>query len=124
MYLLDTNALIFYILDSPELPESTKKIITTNECYYSYVSLWEIAIKQGLGKLRLKFSPTDLEGFCIQESFARLPVSVQNFETIRNLPQIHKDPFDRLLIAQAKDNDLTLITSDEIIPKYDVKTLW
>lgn len=124
MYLLDTNALIFYILDSPELPESTKNIITNEKCYYSYVSLWEISIKQSIGKLKLKFSPLEMENFCINEAFEKLSVTVSNFETLQKLPQLHKDPFDRLLIAQAKDKGLTLITSDEIIPQYGIKTVW
>ena len=84
-YLLDTHALLWYLTDDSNLSETAHSIIDTAECYFSKVSLWEIAIKQSL---------------------------------------IHRDPFDRLLIAQAQCENLTLITRDTIIPKYDVKTVW
>ena len=123
-YLLDTHALLWYLLDDESLSRKAKEIIDTSTCYFSKVSLWEIAIKQSLGKLRYKENIISIANYCKKESFFECPVTEYDFELIKSLPFIHNDPFDRLLIAQAKNLNLTLITKGMFIPQYDVKTLW
>ena len=92
--------------------------------YYSYVSLWEIAIKQKLNKLNVPYSIAEIDDFCRMERFVHLPVTPEQIEGTKHLPLIHRDPFDRILISQAVNSKLAIITSDETIPQYDVKTLW
>ncbi|MEM6842852.1 MAG: type II toxin-antitoxin system VapC family toxin [Bacteroidota bacterium] len=95
-----------------------------NSIYVSIVSLWEIAIKLSIGKLELTKSIDDLiEGIDIQ-GYTLLPISVDTVKIIENLPFHHRDPFDRLLIAQAKVDDLTIITSDDKFEGYDIKRYW
>ena len=123
-YLLDTHALLWYLNDDENLSEKAHKIIDTEDCFYCKLSLWEIAIKQSLGKLKYKCSVLEIAEMCRQEHFLRIPVTEKHIERIKTLDFIHRDPFDRLLIAIAQTEDLTIITRDTIIPKYDVKTLW
>ncbi|MBQ8211133.1 MAG: type II toxin-antitoxin system VapC family toxin [Treponema sp.] len=123
-YLLDTHTLLWYLLDDENLSKKAKEIIDKSECYFSKVSLWEIAIKQSLGKLRYKESIISITNYCKQESFFEIPITEKDFENIKSLPFIHNDPFDRLLIAQAQNSNLTLITKDMYISQYEVKTLW
>lgn len=123
-YLLDTHTLLWYLQDDANLSERAKNTMDISECYYSKVSLWEIAIKQSLGKLRYRESLVSIREFCVQEAFINLPVTEEDFDTIKTLPLIHRDPFDRLLIAQAKNSNLTFITKDMLIHRYDIRTLW
>lgn len=123
-YLLDTQALLWYLLDDSNLSKMARETIDTSECFYSKVSLWEIAIKQSLGKLQYKESVPSIIKLCEIEEFINLSVTGTHIEQIKTLPFIHNDPFDRLLIAQAQIENLTLITKDHIILKYDVKTFW
>ncbi len=123
-YLLDTHALLWYLLDDENLSAKARSVIDTEECFYSKVSLWEIAIKQSLGKLKYKETIPSIIHMCELEQFFNLPVTGKNIEAIKALPFIHNDPFDRLLIAQAQNDDLTIVTRDKIIPRYNVKTLW
>lgn len=123
-YLLDTHALLWYLLDDANLSKTAHSIIDYGECYYSKVSLWEIAIKQAIGKLKYKESIPSISRLCWQEQFINLSVTENHFERIKTLPFIHNDPFDRLLISQAQCENLTIITCDTIIPNYDVKTIW
>ena len=123
-YLLDTHTLLWYLVDDANLSKTAHTIIDTSECYYSKVSLWEIAIKQSLGKLQYNNSIPDIVGLCRQENFPLIPVNENHFEQLKTLDFIHHDPFDRFLIAQAQIEDLTIITKDTIIPQYNVKTVW
>ena len=123
-YLLDTHALLWYLTDDENLSANARSIIDASEIFFSKVSLWEIAIKQSLGKLRYKNSIPQILDFCRQEGFIKLPVSEKHIEHIKSLDFIHRDPFDRLLISCAQCENLAIITRDAIIPKYDVKTVW
>ncbi|MEM9830957.1 MAG: type II toxin-antitoxin system VapC family toxin [Bacteroidota bacterium] len=125
-YLLDTNALLWAMEKSPALTKKAQEVIVdlNNSIYVSIVSLWEIAIKLSIGKLELTKSMDDLiEGIDIQ-GYTLLPISVDTVKIIENLPFHHRDPFDRLLIAQAKVDDLTIITSDDKFEGYDIKRYW
>ena len=112
------------MFDSENLSKTAKEIINNEFCYYSKVSLWEIAIKQTRNLLQYKNSIQDIIDACKEEEFEEVSVSGKSLELIKNLPDIHRDPFDRLLITMAQENNLTIVTKDTKIPLYDVKTVW
>jgi len=101
-----------------------KSIMETKRCFFSFASLWEIAIKQAKGLLQFNIDIPKLKTVLEDEEFIYLPPTEFDAEAIKTLPGIHKDPFDRLLIAQAIDNNLTIVTTDSKIPQYNVKTIW
>lgn len=109
---------------SDKLSETARNIAAKEECYFSYISLWGIAIKQSLGKLDFPVSIPCLKEALENSGFQNLPITDKNLESLKTLPFIHHDPFDRLLITQAQNNNLAIITRDTIIPKYDVKVVW
>lgn len=125
MYLLDTHALLYFLFDDPRLSPSARQLIgSAAHVYLSIASLWEIAIKKNLGKLQMDYSISELAQICRAESIELLHITPQDLDELSKLPFIHRDPFDRLLIAQARAKGLTLITKDSFIPKYDVPTIW
>ena len=124
MYLLDTHAIIWYVTGSNELSLLVRNLMETKRCFFSFVSLWEIAIKQAKGTLDFKITISQLKTVLENEEFIYLHPTEYDAEGIKNLPDIHRDPFDRLLIAQAIENNLTIITRDLKIPLYEVKTIW
>ncbi|CAB3775260.1 type II toxin-antitoxin system VapC family toxin [Paraburkholderia humisilvae] len=116
--LLDTHIFMWFVLDDPKLTPAADKIISNaDEVFVSSVSIWEASIKVGTGKLRL-----DIDEFIemIEKSgFVELPVIAAHAAGVRHLPPYHRDPFDRLLIAQAKYEPLKLMTHDEHFAQYD-----
>jgi PIN domain nuclease of toxin-antitoxin system len=86
------------------------------------VAVWEATIKAGLGKLALPLD--DLEATITAAGFTALPVTVAHAPEVRHLPPVHRDPFDRLLVAQARHERLILVTRDATIRRYSVETLW
>lgn len=122
-YLLDTQMVIWSTHDVDVLPKKAKDIIADpkNELYVSYASLWEITIKQSLKKLTLKGSFYD--DMQKQNDAQLLPISTHHLQTLLTLPHHHKDPFDRLLIAQAIAEKLTLLTSDKQLRAYKTKII-
>ena len=124
MYLLDTHAIIWYVTGSNELSLLVRNLMETKRCFFSFVSLWEIAIKQAKGTLDFKITISQLKTVLENEEFIYLHPTEYDAEGIKKLPDIHRDPFDRLLIAQAIENNLTIITRDLKIPLYEVKTIW
>ncbi|MBO4387575.1 MAG: type II toxin-antitoxin system VapC family toxin [Treponema sp.] len=123
-YLLDTHAILWYAQGSSEISQKARSLMETEECFYSMASLWEIAIKQKLGKLDGTLTIPELDEWCINAGFIKIPASPSHLEKTKSLDFIHRDPFDRFLIALAQSEDLTIITRDTIIPQYDVKTVW
>ena len=123
-YLLDTHTILWYLTDDNNLSVNARSIIDSSDCFYSKISLWEIGIKQSLGKLHYKNSIDEISEFCKLEGFLQLNVLENHMEHLKTLEFIHRDPFDRLLISCAQCEDLTIITRDSTIPKYDVKTVW
>jgi PIN domain nuclease of toxin-antitoxin system len=125
--LLDTHAFLWWIDDAPELPSTAKRAIANikNECYLSIASCWEMAVKASLNKLRLAKS---IERFVTEQlaanRFSLLNIELRHVAKVEKLPFYHRDPFDRLLIAQAIEEKLTIITADKILSKYGVNTLW
>ena len=124
MYLLDTHAIIWYETGSTELSQTAKDIMETKRCFFSFASLWEIAIKQAKCTLQFNIDIPKLKTVLEDEEFIYLPPTEFDAEAIKALPDIHKDPFDRLLIAQAIENNLTIVTTDSKISQYNVKTIW
>jgi len=125
-YLIDTHVIIWLAKDSFELPKRIKALIEhpENDIFICSASLWEIAIKINLGKLDLKL-PLDKLLYDIKiYGFNVLQVEDNYLSKLLELPYIHKDPFDRLLIATALVEDLVIITTDENIQKYDVPWVW
>lgn len=126
MYLLDTNALLYFLYDSQKLSKKASEIIYSNDekICISIVSMWEIAIKSSIGKLEIKSSISKISETCEKEQFDILSIKPFHLDKIRELPSIHGDPFDLLIIAQAITENLIIITKDGTIPQYHVKVLW
>ncbi|MDX9767776.1 MAG: type II toxin-antitoxin system VapC family toxin [Ectothiorhodospiraceae bacterium] len=120
--LLDTHAFLWWLADDPSLGAVARAVIADgrNEIYLSAASVWEISIKQALGKLE---APDDLEKVAENENFIRLPISLFHAESAGKLPPLHNDPFDRMLVAQAQAEGLSIMTADEHIPRYGVRTV-
>ena len=125
-YLLDTHVIIWMAEDSQKLPPKMKEIIklTQNSIFISSISIWEIAIKMNLGKLKLNLAFDELLIGIKNSDFDILQIEDEYLEGLFVLPFLHKDPFDRLLISTALAEDLTIITIDENIQKYDVPWIW
>lgn len=122
MYLMDTCAFLWFLEDNEALSKDTKKAMEESKnLYLSIASLWEIAIKKSIHKLNIEKSITELEKICIDLQIEILPIKSQYLERIQALPMIHSDPFDRLIISTALEEDLTLITQDAKVVQYDVK---
>jgi len=125
--LLDTHVFLWWVDDASELTRAARKAIAdvNNECFMSLVSCWEIAIKSSLGKLRLA---SNVEHFVTEQmkanGFALLNIELHHAAKVEKLPFHHRDPFDRLLIAQALSEKLTIISADSTFRDYGVKVLW
>ncbi|NAT79103.1 type II toxin-antitoxin system VapC family toxin [Dickeya dadantii] len=118
MYLLDTNILIFLAYNSEYLTEEVKDIIqdTDNDLYFSAASIWEVAIKFSLNKPDFDINPDELRSGLFDNGFKELAVKGEHAINVLNLPELlHKDPFDRMLIAQANYEKFIFITSDNKI---------
>ena len=125
MILLDTHTFYWFIRDDEKMPAKVKELIETKEkVFVSIATFWEMTIKSSLGKLELPASISDLMNDCAEFNFTILPIGSSHLEKLINLPWIHRDPFDRILICQAQQENLTLVTVDSNIVKYDVKTFW
>ncbi|MFJ2897581.1 type II toxin-antitoxin system VapC family toxin [Streptomyces sp. NPDC087218] len=119
--LLDTHVVLWWLSASPELSDGLKDLLRTEpEVYVSAVTPWEIAIKQSLGKLE---GSGDLAERARDMQFTPLAITAAHGVRAGRLPQIHRDPFDRVLVAQAQLESMTLVTRDQWIPKYDVAVM-
>lgn len=121
-YLLDTHTLLWWLEDNPTLSSESKRIISNpnNLIFVSPVNTWEIAIKKALGKLE---APNNLEQVILECGFDHLPITIRHTIFVENLENHHEDPFDRLLIAQAMIEELTILTRDNKITQYKVPTI-
>ena len=115
--LLDTHILLWWLANSASLSDRARELIADpdNAVFVSAVSLWEIRLKQSLGKLQL---PSDFEERLAGESFESLPLLAAHAREVASLPWHHRDPFDRMLIAQARVAELALLTADETAALY------
>jgi len=124
--LLETHTFLWFIDDNPQLSKRGKALLEDdNALLLSIASLWEIAIKVSLGRLTL---PTPYEAFITQQltvnSIDILPISIFHLAAVSTLPVHHRDPFDRLLIAQAMVERLTIVSVDAAFDAYPVQRLW
>ena len=124
--LLDTHTLVWFIDGNNLLSENARKEIEDENAvnFVSIVSLWEIAIKISLGKIELKTSFTQINNKLIENGFELLPVTFEDTLMISSLPFHHRDPFDRILIAQAITNKMTIISKDAQFASYNAKVIW
>jgi PIN domain nuclease of toxin-antitoxin system len=125
--LLDTHAFLWWISDRPGLTRRAREVIGkgVNECFVSIASCWEIAIKVSLGKLHVggrldRFLPEQLAA----NAFIPLPIDLRHALRTATLPFYHRDPFDRLLVAQALTEELPVVTANEVFEAYGVKRIW
>jgi PIN domain nuclease of toxin-antitoxin system len=118
-FLLDTHVLLWWLDDSSELGPRCKELIADqrNQVYVSAATTWEISIKKALGKL---VAPDDIDSIVEDEGFSKLPISLYHGQLAGSLPMLHRDPFDRMLIAQAQAEGLILMTSDTNIGLYNL----
>jgi PIN domain nuclease of toxin-antitoxin system len=125
--LLDTHALIWFLEDDPRLSIPARTAIESkdSENYLSLVTGWEMAIKVSLGKLRLPIAYEELfPGRLVSLGFIIQQIEARHFHELLSLPLHHRDPFDRLLVAQAKRKNLTLVTCDPQFAAYHVSIIW
>jgi PIN domain nuclease of toxin-antitoxin system len=123
--LLDTQAFLWWIADDARLTKAARRAIAANACLLSVASCWEMALKTSLGKLEM---PRPLDRF-IQEQleingFSLLPIALEHASAVEGLPFHHRDPFDRLLAAQARLEELAVVSSDSTFTKYGVRRIW
>jgi PIN domain nuclease of toxin-antitoxin system len=126
-YLLDTHTFLWWIVDSDLLSERVRDIMSdgANTLYLSAASGWEIVIKADLGRLQLPDEP----GIVIPEQMSlntmvALPIQMSHALHVHSLPKHHRDPFDRMLVAQSQVEELPILTSDPQIAKYEVDVVW
>jgi len=125
--LLDTHVFLWWITDAQNLSDNARTIIenTDHELYFSVASAWEIGIKVKTGKLDL---PENLEQFItenlVQNHIFVLPIQLSHTLAVYHLPLQHRDPFDRILIAQSQVETMPLLTADPWFGRYDVQTIW
>jgi PIN domain nuclease of toxin-antitoxin system len=125
--LLDTHVFLWWIERNKCLSTRAGALIADPDCevFVSIVTVWEIAIKAGLGQLEM---PVDLGGFLRRElagnGFESLPIKFEHAVAARDLPRHHRDPFDRLLICQSRVETLTLVTADPAMAAYGADVVW
>lgn len=119
--LLDTHVILWWLADDPALSDDIKaRLDSEPQAYVSSATIWEVTIKQAAGKI---VQPADLPERIRRSGFRELPINFEHAMVAGRLPLIHCDPFDRMLVAQAQCEDLTLVTRDEHCQKYEVAVL-
>jgi PIN domain nuclease of toxin-antitoxin system len=126
-YLLDTHTLIWWVDNSDKISPKVRKILSnaSNICYFSLASSWEMSIKSSIGKLKLSVSVCD---YVVQHlslnDFKQLNITLNHVTAVESLPWHHRDPFDRLLLAQAIQEKLVILSADKMFDRYDIKRIW
>jgi PIN domain nuclease of toxin-antitoxin system len=126
-YLLDTGVWLWSLWEPERISRKAREEITdlSNEVFFSAVSSWEVAIKATAGKLTLPEPPASyVPGRMADQGLRPLPLTHPHALGVYDLPLYHRDPFDRLLIAQAKLEDLIFVTADRLFEQYPVESLW
>lgn len=120
--LLDSHAFLWFGFDSARLsPKANRAIVDAAKVYVSHASLWEMTIKQSLGRLRLE---AGLEDMAARSGMELLGITLDHIRRVGQLPRHHGDPFDRMLVAQAIVEGLELVSADALIHRYPVAWLW
>jgi len=125
-YLLDTHTLIWFLNGDKKISKTVQSLIenTNNKKFVSIGSLWEMAIKISLKKLEFDGTIPEIIDLIEQNSFELIPISTAHIAELERLPIVHRDPFDRMLVVQAMVEDLVILTRDENIPQYNIRTTW
>jgi PIN domain nuclease of toxin-antitoxin system len=123
--LLDSHVLLWAAGQPEKLSESARSLLKTpeNALFFSAVSIWEVIIKNSLGRTDFKADPARLRKLLVAHGYTELPITAEHVLKIETLPLLHKDPFDRLLIAQAREEGMQLLTVDASILQYGESTL-
>ncbi|MCL2420990.1 MAG: type II toxin-antitoxin system VapC family toxin [Defluviitaleaceae bacterium] len=124
--LLDTHAIWWFLNGNEKLPKTAKEAIVNmdNTIFISMATIWEVAIKMSIGKLEFDGG---IDGFIkaiVDNDFMLLEIDVEHIKATVDLPLIHRDPFDRMIIAQAMVEDVPVMTTDENVLKYDITVIW
>jgi PIN domain nuclease of toxin-antitoxin system len=125
--LLDTHALLWWLTDHPSLPAAVRKVLEqkSNRIYVSAASAWEISTKVRLGKLDVAAGlARDFPGYLEREQFLSFPITVEHAARAGMLPGPHRDPFDRMLAAQAQAENMPIVSSDTAFDAFGVQRLW
>jgi PIN domain nuclease of toxin-antitoxin system len=125
--LLDTHVFLWWVYDSPDLSKNARMTISDkdNDCYLSVASCWEMAIKSSLGKLKLTRPVQNFISDQLKDNdFTLLNIELHHVAKVEKLPYHHRDPFDRLLIAQALTENLSLVAADRAFWAYGIKPVW
>jgi PIN domain nuclease of toxin-antitoxin system len=118
--LLDTHLLLWSAGQPERLSKEARALIESpqNELFFSSASLWEVVIKRGLGREDFKVDARLLRRGLLDNGYSELPIGSEHVVAVENLPAIHKDPFDRVLVAQAQVEGITLLTADPTVAQY------
>jgi len=124
--LIDTHAILWFQSSDTNLSNQAKSLIINEEntCFISIISLWEIAIKISLNKLTIGMNLDEFHEYLLMNNFEILNLKFSHIQSLHSLPGHHKDPFDRLLIAQAVSEGLTIISADQHFAAYSVNVTW
>jgi PIN domain nuclease of toxin-antitoxin system len=125
--LLDTHTFLWAIAEPARLSGEVRRLLAdeANELVLSTVSLWEIVIKAGAGKLRIPAGAEYFETHMDHLGVGRvLPITPVHVYAVAGLPEAHKDPFDRLLVAQCRVEGMPLVSADEVFRRYPIETIW
>ncbi len=125
--LLDTHAFLWWVLDSSALSNVGRELMGDgrNDLYLSAASAMEIAVKAHRGRLALPEPPESyVPSRLVSEGFQAMPIEIAHALRVARLPDIHRDPWDRLLVAQAQIEGIPIVTADPAIARYDVETIW
>ena len=118
--LLDTHILLWAAAGSPALSEQARQVLVSDaaELYFSAASIWEVAIKTSLGRADFSVDPRQLRRGLLSNGYLELPVTGEHAIEVGSLPDVHKDPFDRILIAQSRVEGMRLVTADKLVAQY------
>lgn len=123
--LIDTHAFLWWCEDSPELSQNARKAMTEQDCFVSFASFWEMSIKLSLQKLRL---PAAIERYIPDQmsrnGFEQLEISFRQIVRCSRLSWPHRDPFDRMLVAQAQEEGLAIVSRDPVFEAYGIERIW
>lgn len=125
MYLLDTCTFIWLLYDTKKIPDKTLNLIKdADNLFISIVTLWEMSIKESINKLKSNIVNNELLELIYRFGIRIISINYNDIVLVKNLPFHHKDPFDRMIIAQSINNDYIIITNDNCFKQYDVKVIW
>ena len=124
--IIDTHAVIWFAINAPQLSETAKKTILSpsSENFVSIVSAWEVSIKISMGKLNLDGGVSEFFRIIYENGFELLPIKEEYIKEVEILPFLHRDPFDRMLIASAISEGMNLVTADTNIHAYNISCIW